>query len=82
MKKRNGNGQTNGNEKTFFTGDKTMTQTQKKTGLTLSLDQYGKLQKRTSQAIITGDIKRAEYLKGIMNRHAPEPILNLRTARI
>ena len=58
-----------------------MKQTEKKAGLTLTLDQYGKLQERTAHATMTGNLKRAEYLKGIMNRHAPEPIINLRTAR-
>lgn len=67
--------------KKLFTGDKTMTQTQKKTGLILTIDQYGKLQERTAHAIMSGNFQRAEYLRGIMDRHAPEPILNLRTAR-
>ena len=49
-----------------------------KKGLTLTLDQYGKLKQRSIDAGLSGDWKRAEYIRGIMDRHAPEYILNLK----
>lgn len=49
-----------------------------KTAQRLTLDQYGKLQEQTVKAGIQGNIKRAEQIRGIMNRHAPALVINLK----
>jgi len=41
----------------------------------LNLDEYCKLHARAVQFAVDGNLKRAEHLRGIMNRHAPDFIL-------
>ena len=55
---------------------------EQKKELTLTLDQYGELHKRAIDAGINGDVKRAEHIRGIMDRHAPDFILNLKPVKV